>query len=304
MVAFFLLSAFRFSFAANTFSYPWSNPQNGIPGLVSSIYIWALGLAGGAAFVVLIWGAILYTVSGAVDKKSEAKEWIKGAIYGLILLLGAYLILYTINPNLVNLKFDMPVLNISQDTSGTTNPNVIGTIGPGYIAAQSTYQTQSAADQVNASEGRLILQGSSNSGWQTCGGSIQTGCIKPECVGDNTTGCVDVNNMRKATIDEITSFPSTAQACSRISGGTEGGHTDSSGMSHGNGYKFDVSSSCSSGYLDNYISSFASGKDPNGRDAYVHTDSSTGRTAYYVKENNVGSSGQHWDVLVVPGKAS
>ncbi|MCX6702482.1 MAG: hypothetical protein NTW60_01270 [Candidatus Wolfebacteria bacterium] len=73
---FFLFFVFNLSFAANTFVYPWSNPDNGIPGLINRLYLVGLGLAGGSAFVVLIWGAILYTISGAVDKKTEAKEWI------------------------------------------------------------------------------------------------------------------------------------------------------------------------------------------------------------------------------------
>ena len=87
------------------YKYPWCQESAKNPaGLVARFYQIALGLAGAAALGVLIFGAILWTVSGAVTGKQDALEWIKGALWGLVLLLGAYLILWTINPDLVNLK--------------------------------------------------------------------------------------------------------------------------------------------------------------------------------------------------------
>lgn len=83
-------------------TYPWSEADNPAD-LIAQFYQIALGLAAAAAFGVLIYGAILWTLSGAVTSKEDAKEWIFGAVWGLVLLLGAYLILYTINPDLVNL---------------------------------------------------------------------------------------------------------------------------------------------------------------------------------------------------------
>jgi hypothetical protein len=86
------------------YGYPWCGGEAKDPaGLVGSFYKIALGLAGAAALGVLIYGAILWTLSGAVTSKQDAKEWISGALWGLVLLLGAYLILYTINPRLVKI---------------------------------------------------------------------------------------------------------------------------------------------------------------------------------------------------------
>ncbi len=84
-------------------TYPWSDEKSPF-GLVVRFYQIGLGLAGAAALGVLIYGAILWTLSGAVTSKQDALEWIKGALWGLILLLAAYLILFTINPNLVELR--------------------------------------------------------------------------------------------------------------------------------------------------------------------------------------------------------
>jgi len=89
-----------------TYGYPWcknlgNNPDPGA--LVKNFYTTALGLAAACAMGVLIYGAILWTMSGAVTSKKDAMDWIWGAIWGFVLLLAAALILYTINPSLLNL---------------------------------------------------------------------------------------------------------------------------------------------------------------------------------------------------------
>ncbi len=91
----------------NQSAYPWCSAAGSNPdpaGLVNNFYKIAVGLAAASAMGVLIYGAILWTVSGAVATKKDAMDWIWGAIWGFVLLLAAYLILYTINPNLVQLN--------------------------------------------------------------------------------------------------------------------------------------------------------------------------------------------------------
>ena len=72
-------------------------------GYIQGFYSSVLSLAGIAAVVMIIFGAIYYAVSGAVDKKREGKEIIVSALWGLVLLFVAYIILHTINPQLVEL---------------------------------------------------------------------------------------------------------------------------------------------------------------------------------------------------------
>ncbi len=59
-------------------------------------------LGGMLAVLFLVLGGITYMVSEVVDKRSVARDRIKAAVIGLLILLGAYLILFTVNPNLVN----------------------------------------------------------------------------------------------------------------------------------------------------------------------------------------------------------
>lgn len=73
--------------------------------LLRQLYILALILAGSVAFIQIVRGGILYSISGVVDGKNRAKSIFKGVAQGLALLMGSYVILNTINPALVTLRF-------------------------------------------------------------------------------------------------------------------------------------------------------------------------------------------------------
>lgn len=73
--------------------------------LLRQLYVLALVLAGSVAFIQIVRGGILYSVSGIVDGKNRAKAIFRGVAEGLALLMGSYVILNTINPALVTLRF-------------------------------------------------------------------------------------------------------------------------------------------------------------------------------------------------------
>ncbi len=80
------------------------NP-NSIGSYIQSIYNYAIGIVGILAVIVMMVGGFLWlTAGGNAGQITEAQEWIKGSIIGLVLALSSYLILATINPDLVNLK--------------------------------------------------------------------------------------------------------------------------------------------------------------------------------------------------------
>ena len=84
-------------------------------GYVARIYTFALMIAGLAAFGGIIYGSLKYILSaGNIGSQQDAKDQITQAVLGIILLLGSFLILYTINPDLVNLRNpNLEPLNLS-----------------------------------------------------------------------------------------------------------------------------------------------------------------------------------------------
>ncbi|MFH1979157.1 MAG: hypothetical protein ABII97_02140 [Patescibacteria group bacterium] len=65
-----------------------------------------------AIIIIIIGGFEYVTAGGNTGQVEKAKERITQAILGLILIVGSYLILYTINPDLVNLNLGLDPLEI------------------------------------------------------------------------------------------------------------------------------------------------------------------------------------------------
>ena len=64
-----------------------------------------LALAGFLAVMMIVIGGVEYIISGASESmRGEAKKRIENAIWGLVMALVSYLVLYTINPSLVNFE--------------------------------------------------------------------------------------------------------------------------------------------------------------------------------------------------------
>lgn len=72
---------------------------------IKAFYNYGLTIAGILATLVLMGGGVLWLISGGDSGKvGQAKELITGSIVGMVILVCAWIILNTINPNLVNLK--------------------------------------------------------------------------------------------------------------------------------------------------------------------------------------------------------
>jgi len=70
-------------------------------GAVFGFYTFALMIGGVLAFAAITYGGVKYVLAaGNPSGQSEGKEWVKGALYGLLLLVGAYLVLKLINPDI------------------------------------------------------------------------------------------------------------------------------------------------------------------------------------------------------------
>lgn len=85
---------------------------------VAAVYIFFVGATAIIATVMMMYGGYKYVISfGSPDKISDAKDQIVQAMIGLMLSLGAYMILLTISPNLVEFR-TLSIPPVSQDLQG------------------------------------------------------------------------------------------------------------------------------------------------------------------------------------------
>ncbi len=83
-----------------------SEPPSSPSSFLDNLYVWMLGIVGLASLFALVWGGVLYIFSGAIESTAEAKKWMTNAFWGLLIAGASYLILRTINPELVK-KFNI-----------------------------------------------------------------------------------------------------------------------------------------------------------------------------------------------------
>jgi len=72
---------------------------------IGVIYRYGVGLAAVLAVIMIMVGGFLWlTSAGSPDRVGKAKEFITSALTGLLLALFSFIILYTVNPELIDLK--------------------------------------------------------------------------------------------------------------------------------------------------------------------------------------------------------
>ncbi|MBU4030746.1 hypothetical protein KJ756_01105 [Patescibacteria group bacterium] len=105
VIAYYLLSA-DFALAGYKIEIALPNVVSGkevtFPEYIGYLYTFGIGFVIVAALGGLVIGGFSYMLSDVVTTKEKSKEYIWGALSGLVLILAAYLILSKINPNLVN----------------------------------------------------------------------------------------------------------------------------------------------------------------------------------------------------------
>ncbi|MBI2484682.1 hypothetical protein HYW18_00830 [Candidatus Uhrbacteria bacterium] len=76
----------------------------GIGGYTATVYRWLIGAAAVFAVIMLMAGGIQYMLAGGSGNVKEAKDRMKNAIIGFVILLSSYLLLLTVNPQTLSLR--------------------------------------------------------------------------------------------------------------------------------------------------------------------------------------------------------
>ncbi len=77
-------------------------PKTSLTQFLGTVFSFGIAIAVVLALVMIIWGGIMYMTTDSWTGKEEGKDKIINALSGLGLALVSYLILYTINPCLVD----------------------------------------------------------------------------------------------------------------------------------------------------------------------------------------------------------
>ena len=84
---------------------------NHIGQYIAAVYKYLTAIAVVAAAVMITYGGFRYITGASMGSVQRGKEIIRDALIGLMLVLGAYTVLTTINPNLVSLKLqEIPII--------------------------------------------------------------------------------------------------------------------------------------------------------------------------------------------------
>ncbi len=118
-----------------------TNSVDSLGDYANAFYIAAISLGAVIAVLKIIFAGVKYMLSDVITDKSAAKADIKGALLGLILIIGAVLLLNTISPNITSLQaFNLTALQITRppapDPTITTSPAGVLTIDGAATAAQ------------------------------------------------------------------------------------------------------------------------------------------------------------------------
>ncbi|GEM_PF-1366900 len=100
--------------------------EAGISAYLNGLFSISISMAAALAVIMIVVGGFEYMTSEAMGGKSKGRERIQGAVIGLVLLLASWLILYVINPCILELNIFGTVG--SGATTGCTTPTNSGAV--------------------------------------------------------------------------------------------------------------------------------------------------------------------------------
>ncbi len=247
---------------------------------VAAIYKYGVGVAAILAVVmIMIGGFVWLTSAGVPERIGKAKDFIISALSGLLLALFSFIILQTVNPELVSLGA-LNVQSVQEIDPHTYEPTYSESSGTGTTGTGSTGTVPQVEEASDLTE-QQIRDELSESGIG---------------VWESTAGATRVEGLPDTSIDYITDVTeslggSSTNQVATLTGATEEGyHSDRHGWGQNT---FDLDRPDSD--LDSYVSSNSDAtQDLSWGTAYYldETIDGTQQTAMWVNEGN------HWHVEI------
>ena len=181
-----------------------------------------IGVAAVLAVVMIVVGGMQYMTSELAHSKEAGKERITNAVLGLLIALGAFALLYTINPDLLESDLEMERIDlevaINDSVPQTPVNNQYQGGGQTYAVGELWAPRAGPVADLSFSGARVCISGGG------CGPSF-------ECVTVGQTGCTSTRGLNPSSLNTIRQL---CQACQLdITGGTEfWRHGGTRGTSH------------------------------------------------------------------------
>ena len=269
-----------------TFDPTGENKIGGYLNLMIRIFI---GLCAVLAVVMIVMGGIEYMTSELISSKEAGKERITGAIFGLLLALGAWTLLYQINPDILNT--DLKSLTSQQVVALEPQGDIPQT--PTMVNGKAMYGGYAAGSSLTTDFPQNTLA-TLPSGVTVCG--TQTGCgANAQCTTVGQQGCTSTLGLDPSIINLMASDCAkvTGATCPiTITAGTEfwlhGGTTGNTSHQPGSSSVDIQATPAMNSYISGNSSVFP-------KDGTVYTESGV---CYYAESAGATSSttGSHWHV--------
>ena len=139
----------------------------GIPGLdsgatdfnqyINAVYAMFIGIAALLAVIKIIVAGVKYMFSDIVTQKSDAKKDIRSALLGLLIVLGAVLILTVINPDLTNFDVSVERQEVREVPDGGADTGLTMSVGDTYTDDDLSRDEASTSCIENGGEFSAVL---------------------------------------------------------------------------------------------------------------------------------------------------
>lgn len=134
-------------------------------GLIARLFIFGLSLVGISALIMFVFAGVVYMTAGdSQSRVNQAKSFMGNAVFGLVLALISYLILYTINPDIVTKGFPVPKSitpsseKISLPVAGENITRVAGTDKKTLDAGIAACQSRGGIPIADVREGVICIE--------------------------------------------------------------------------------------------------------------------------------------------------
>lgn len=109
-----------------------SSGQTNLETYIPNVFLLSIGVAAFMAFVMITFGGIMYATSDAISGKSQGREYVENAVWGLLLVIGAWVILNTINPDILKFTLSIDRVTLQNSSPVVTGGTAVGVQCSGY----------------------------------------------------------------------------------------------------------------------------------------------------------------------------